>query len=316
MWKYDFKVPEQKRVRLLVYTDCANEADDQYAIAHIFMTPKFDVRGVIAAHFNGNTTMEGYWYKPGETAQASYNEIIKVMKLMGLEGKYPVALGSAYPLSDERTPIVSQATKLIIEEAMKEDERPLFIGCQGSLTDLASAILLKPEICERMTAIWIGGPDYPNGGFEFNCKQDIYAANILFGSTMPVWQIPMKVYKTLSVSLAELQLKVKPCGQIGEYLFSQMVELNEKLANIPHWPHGEIWGLGDQGVISVLMQENEREDNFEKIPAPQVDIEDMHYILDTKNREIRVYTSIDYRLTLEDFFAKLWINYRNEENYE
>lgn len=137
-----------------------------------------------------------------------------------------------------------------------------------------------------MTAIWIGGGNYPEGGFEFNLMQDVNAANVLFASEMPVWQIPMKVYKTLSVSLAELQYKVEPCGEIGKYLFENLAALNEKLANIPHWPHGELWGLGDQGVIAVLMQESERVDNFKMIPAPKVNLKDMTYDLNSGYREI------------------------------
>jgi inosine-uridine nucleoside N-ribohydrolase len=310
MWNYKFQVPEEKKVRLLVYTDCANEADDQYAVAHILMTQKFDVRGIIAAHFDGMTTIENAYYEPGTTAQASLDEVNRVLEYMGLSGKVPVALGAATPLKDPKTPELSEGAQMIIDEAMREDDRPLFIGCQGSITDLASAILVKPEICSRMTAIWIGGGDYPNGGFEFNLQQDIHAGNILFSSEMPVWQIPMKVYKTLAVSLAELQYKVRPCGKIGEYLFSNLIRLNDRYHDIPHWPHGELWGLGDQGVVAVLMQETERVDNFHMISAPEIDPEDMHYIHSGKNREIRVYDSIDYRLTLEDFFAKLAINYR------
>lgn len=311
MWKYKFNVPESKQVRLLVYTDCANEADDQYAVAHALMTPKFDVVGIIAAHFDANTQHEAFGLKPGTTAQASLDEVNKVLDYMGLAGKYPVALGSGVPLTDDKTPIDSEGARMIIEEAMKDDDRPLYIGCQGSITDLASAILMKPEICDRMTAIWIGGGDYPEGGFEFNLMQDVNAGNVLFSSTMPVWQIPMKVYKTLSVSLAELQAKVEPCGKLGHYLFEELTQLNEKLASIPHWPHGELWGLGDQGVIAVLMQESERVDNFHMVPAPRVNLEDMTYDLNTQNREIRVYDYIDHRLTLEDFFCKLKINYGN-----
>lgn len=311
MWNYKFQVPKEKQVRLLVYTDCANEADDQYAVAHALMTPKFDVVGIIAAHFDMNTKSEWSPYQPGTTAKLSYDEIMTVLEKMGLTGQYPVAMGSGEPLADAKTPILSDGAKMIIEEAMKEDTRPLFIGCQGSITDLASAILAKPEICKRMTAIWIGGGNYPEGGFEFNLMQDVNAANVLFASEMPVWQIPMKVYKTLSVSLAELQYKVGPCGEIGRYLFENLVALNEKLANIPHWPHGELWGLGDQGVIAVLMQESERVDNFKMIPAPKVNLKDMTYDLNSGYREIRVYDSIDYRITLEDFFAKLAINYRD-----
>lgn len=309
MWKYDFKVPESKHVRLIVYTDCANEADDQYALAHALMTPKFDVVGIIAAHFDASTQYEELGIEPGTTAERSLNEINTVLDKMGLAGNYKTALGAGVPLKNDKTPIESDGARMIIEEAMKEDDRPLYIGCQGSITDLASAILIKPEICSRMTAIWIGGGDYPNGGFEFNLMQDVNAANVLFSSTMPVWQIPMKVYKTLSVSLAELQYKVSRCGKIGKYLFENLVALNDRLAVIPHWPHGELWGLGDQGVIAVLMQESERVDNFNEIPAPYINPENMTYNLDTNNRKIRVYEYVDYRLTLEDFFCKLAINY-------
>ena len=34
MKHYHFIVPEQKRIRVIVHTDCKNEADDQYALAH------------------------------------------------------------------------------------------------------------------------------------------------------------------------------------------------------------------------------------------------------------------------------------------
>lgn len=308
MWNYQFEVPKSKQVRLIVYTDCKNEADDQFALAHALMTPKVDVVGIIAAHFE--TAAAFGRMESGTTASASMEEIHQVLKLMGLKAEdYKLALGSELPLSDAATPQVSAAAQMIVDEAMREDDRPLYIGCQGSVTDLASAILMKPEICGRMTAIWIGGGDYPKGGQEFNLLQDIHAANVLFGSEMPLWQVPMSVYKTFAVSLAELQLKVAPCGEIGKYLFEYMVEFNKSLADIPHWPHGEIWGLGDQGVIAALMQEGERTDNSHMIPAPQVDPETMNYILDTDNREIRVFDYMDVRLTLEDFYAKLALNY-------
>ncbi|MFV0465757.1 MAG: nucleoside hydrolase [Lachnospiraceae bacterium] len=313
MWNYNYTVPEQKKIRLIIHTDCANEADDQYAVAHQLMTPKFDVRGIIAGHFDFATSFPGARLQPGETAKASYREIEQVLDAMGLKAGIPIYLGAGEKLADERTPLISEGAKFIIEEAMREDSRPLFIGCQGSITDLASAILIEPGICERMTAIWIGGGDYPNGGFEFNLMQDIHAANIVFSSSMPLWQIPMKVYKSLSVSLAELQYKVAPCGAIGKYLFDQLVACNDAYAMIEQWPHGELWGLGDQGVIAVLMQESERVDNFFIRRAPGVDLQTMQYIDCDHNREIRVYESIDYRLTLEDFFAKLAINYGDSD---
>lgn len=304
MWKYRYTVPDNKKVRVIVHTDCKNEADDQFALAHHLMTPRFDVKGIVAGHF---------WKNPQEygelgTAKASYDEILKVMELMGVKGEYPVYMGASYALKDEHIPVESEGARFIIEEAMREDPRPLYIACQGAVTDVASALLIKPEIADRMTIIWIGGGDYPEGGFEFNLLMDIHAVNVIFSSTVPVWQVPKSLYKVMAVSLAELQLKVRPCGEIGKYLFEQMVEFNQKAAAYEmEWPQGEIWGLGDQGTIAVLMEELEKV-SYDMIPAPRV-AEDMSYIHDQNNREIRVYNYLDARLTLEDFFAKLAINY-------
>ena len=305
MFDYDFKVPEQKRVRLIIHTDCKNEADDQFAVVHQLLTPKLDVRGILAAHFEVGQKR----YPAGTTAQASLDEINLLLDLMGIPGAYPVRLGSSVPLKDLRTPSPSPAAEFIIEEALRDDPRPLYIGMQGSLTDLASAILMEPRICQRMTAIWIGGGVYPTGNQEFNLMQDINAANVVFASSMPLWQVPQNVYKQFSVTLAELQLKVKPCGTIGEYLFRQMADLNLRLADNPDWPHGETWGLGDHGVIAALMEEKKRWDHWTMLPAPAVNPEDMTYIHDTGYRPIRVYNTLDARTTLEDMFAKLQIHF-------
>lgn len=305
-WNYMFDVPDEKKIRMIIHTDCKNEADDQFALAHHLMTPKFIVKGIIGAHFN----QKPQEYGDGHTASASVAEVEKILRLMDVDEDYHVYKGSEYPLIDEQAPLPSQGSDFIIQEAMSEDRHPLYIACLGSLTDLATAILQQPEICHRMTAIWIGGGAYPEGGFEFNLSQDIAAANILMKSEMPLWQIPINVYKQMAVSLAELQVHVQPCGDIGAYLFRQMAEYNLKCASIPQWPHGEIWGLGDSPTISVLLSETEKTDDYELLPAPYIDYKDMTYHHQQNNRNIRVYRHVDSRLTLNDFYAKLKLNYQ------
>lgn len=307
MVNYLYQVPENKKIRVIIHTDCKNEADDQFALAHHLMTPKFLVKGIIAGHFEANHSL----YGEGKTAQASYDEVIKVLKLMGRMEEYEnkVYLGVSKAMENESTILPSAGADFIIEEAMKEDPTPLYAVFQGCLTDLAYAILQKPEICERMTAVWIGGGTYPTGGFEFNLLQDIPAANVVFTSQMPLWQIPENVYKQMEVSLAELQYRVQPCGEIGDYLFRQMVDFNNRMHFFQSWPHGESWGLGDQGTVTVLLEENNR-GNYDWLPAPRISNE-MYYIHKQNNRPIRVYHTLDARFTLEDFYAKLAINYKN-----
>ena len=299
--KYHFSVPDQKRVRMIVHTDCKNEADDQFALVHHLLTPKFIVKGIVAGHFDLSQKM----YKSGASASASLDEVKKILELMDAN-EVPAYLGAQVPMQDEFTPVDSEGARFIIEEALRDDPHPLFIACQGAVTDIASALLLKPEIATRMTAVWIGGGAYPEGGFEFNMQQDIAAVNVLMKSEMPIWQIPSDVYRNMSVTLSELQLNVEPCGDIGKYLFRQMLEVNEDAADIPFWPNGESWGLGDSPTIGVFLDDNP--DWYEEIPAPRIN-EDMTYSFDDTNRKIRVYKAINARLILDDMFAKLKINY-------
>ncbi|MDO4188176.1 MAG: nucleoside hydrolase [Lachnospiraceae bacterium] len=305
MWNHLYKVPENRKIRYIVHSDAYNEADDQYTIAHALMMDKFDVVGLIGGHFAKSEISR---VPIDKTADASYREIVKILDLMDIKDK-KVFTGSNYPLENEHIPQRCEAVDFIIEEAMKYDKRPLYIGLQGAITDLASAILIEPEICNRMTAIWVGGDDYPNGGPEFNLRQDINAANVVFSSNMPLWQIPVKAYRSFATSLAELQLKVRPCGKIGKYLFDQLAEFNMQVDMWDAWPHGEMWTLGDEGCIAVLLQDINKDDNYEMVEAPHV-LSDGRYEFGHNYRKIRVYSSFDSRLDLEDLFAKLSLNFK------
>lgn len=304
MFKHLYEVPECRKIRYIVHSDAYNEADDQYTIAHALMMEKFDVVGLIGGHFAKSEISR---VPNNKTADASFDEIQKILKLMKVTDK-KVFAGSNFPLENISTPIRNEAVDFIIEEAMKEDKRPLYIGLQGAITDLASAIIIEPEICNRMTAIWVGGGDYPEGEAEFNLRQDINAANVVFSSNMPLWQIPVKAYKAFSASLAELQLKVRPCGEIGKYLFEQLVEFNKQQILWDVWPHGEMWSLGDEGCIAALLEDISKNDNYEMVEAPFV-LQDGRYEFGHGNRKIRVYSTLDARLCLEDLFSKFKINF-------
>ncbi len=52
MQSYAYTVPENKKIRLIVLTDCKNEADDQFALAHHLMTPGLFVKGIVPAISN------------------------------------------------------------------------------------------------------------------------------------------------------------------------------------------------------------------------------------------------------------------------
>ena len=138
-----------------------------------------------------------------EEMKKSYQEIMKIFMMGGFDPGV-VYKGAEAPLQNEETAGEGAGISALIEEAMKEEKRPLFVICQGALTNIASAILKQPEICERMLLVIIGGTNYPVGGYEFNTMNDPAAFNVVMKSKVPCWIIPEEVYSTMQVGMAEL----------------------------------------------------------------------------------------------------------------
>lgn len=291
--KYSYRIPDGKMIRVITNTDAKNEADDQYAIVHTLLSPRFDNRGIIAAHFGD--------LKTNSSMEDSYKEIVKILDLMEFDRDLAFK-GATHKIPDEKTPVPSNGAELIIKEAMAEDDRPLFVTFLGPLTDLASAYLMEPKIAQRLTAIWIGGYSYPGGGYEYNLSNDIDAANVVFKSDIPVWQVPRNVYQLVMVSMAELEYRVKPCGELGKYLFEQLEEWGHTEWAKTGIRTGECWCLGDSPVVGLMLFDHPH--SYDWIPAPEF-TKEMSYIHGRNNRAIRVYNYVDSRFILEDFYAKL-----------
>ena len=305
--KYMFKPVATKRKRVILDTDARNFVDDQYAITHALLTPMFDLRGIIASHF-GHDRIE-------ESMEASWDELQRVLRYSGFEGKVNAVKGAPTKLHrrcegcfGELLPLDSDGAQLIIREALDTPvgER-LYIGALGPLTNIVSALIMEPRITHKIVVVWNGGNNYPSGGPEFNLTNDIAAANYLFESEVEVWQIPIKTVTYPKVSLAELQYKVMPCGEIGNYLFRQTIEFYDLLKDNPGFPPPESLDICDETIIGLLMDDQRYRYRYDN--APFINSE-MYYHPCPSNRPIRIYEEIDGRYILEDLFCKLASNYR------
>ncbi|MBQ6121710.1 MAG: nucleoside hydrolase [Clostridia bacterium] len=293
--------PPASRIRLIVDTDAKNEADDQYAIMHHLLTPMFDVRGIIATHFEQKA---GY---AGQSMEASYREIEKVLQLAEMDD-VPFFHGCACPLKSIHDAPDSEGVRLIIEEARKPGK--LYIAQQAALTNTAAAINAAPDIAENLVVLWNGGGPYPGGRPEFNVMQDPDAVRAVLASPAEVWQTDQSVYCTLEVTLAELKRRVYPCGNIGRYLYEQLEAENHVEYNPDFLLRtGENWTLGDNTTAAVLLM-NRWRGNWHMEHAPIIK-EDLTYQANPDGKLIRVYDDIDVRMTLEDLYAKLALAYAN-----
>lgn len=319
-----YTVPDCKKKRVIIVSDINCEADDPFAIMQHLLTPSFDIRGIIACHFEYGARMAEEMLKnhPELREQAeksekmtprftstekSYEEGKLILKLAGIDD-VPLFRGTKCEISDRLNPPESEGADFIIQEALRDDPNPLYVCMLGAETDLAIAYLKCPEIAEHLTAVGILGGPYPSGGWEFNLIGDVESVNVLFESPIPYWQIPMNVYGTSEISFAELVRNVRPCGEIGRWLVSQMFAFQQKMAERERpFPNAEIWSIGDNPTAGVLLQ-GEVAGRWHTEKAPYINA-DCSYTPNPEGREIRVYDSYNSRLTIHDLFAKLQLCY-------
>ncbi len=283
-----FEIPDNKKIRVIIDTDAACEADDPFAIVQGLLSPKLIVRGIIAEHFAQPHSMED-----------SFAEIQTITSLMDMD--VPVLNGQRGPLSEDAD--TSDGVDHIIKEAMAEDEKPLFVLCQGAITNVAMAIKTCPDITGRMTVIWIGthGEAPCTAPFrEFNAGNDIEAANLVLRSGTDLWLVPSQVYTTITIGIAEIKRRISCCGPIGAHLYDNLITYNNSEG--AWWTQGESWSLGDSPAIALAI--NPGCGHYKTIKAPRI-AEDTSSIADESNPPVRLYTDVDSRYILEDLIAKL-----------
>lgn len=244
-------------------TDTYNEIDDQYALSLMMKSPKLNVKALYAApFFNSHST------SPEDGMERSYDEILNLLTLMGNEDmKAHVYKGSRGYLPDEKTPVDSPAARHLCELAMQySTEKPLYVVAIGAITNVASAILMRPEIIDRMVLVWLGGhyTSWPDTK-EFNLWQDVAGARIVFGCGVPLVQLPcMGVVSAFYTTKPELEYWLRGKNPLCDYLAAHTIEEAESYAA------GHVWSrvIWDVTAAAWLLNDNGRFMMSELIPAP------------------------------------------------
>jgi inosine-uridine nucleoside N-ribohydrolase len=205
----------QGRVPAVLDTDTYNEIDDQFALVYALLSEKIDLQAVYAAPFF-NARSSG----PGDGMERSYEEILRVMDRLGLGHESMVHKGSSAYLPASKGPIESPAARDLIAKAEAQRDGPLYVLTIGCITNVASALLLEPSIVDKIVIVWLGGhPHYWPNTREFNLRQDVPAAQVVFDSGVPLVQLPCKnVTEHLRTTMPELEVYIKGKGAIGDYL--------------------------------------------------------------------------------------------------
>ncbi len=196
------------RLPMVLDTDTYNEVDDQFALAYALLSPeRLEVEAVYAAPFLNERAET-----PEIGMEKSHEEILRLLSRIGVSPDGFVYKGSDRFLGSWDTPVESPAARDLIRRAMAHTEnQPLYVVSIGAITNIASAILLEPEIIRRIVVVWLGGnPLHWPSAREFNLSQDIPASRLLFDCGVPVIHIPaMGVSSHMLTTLAELNACLK-----------------------------------------------------------------------------------------------------------
>ncbi|MBE6569769.1 MAG: nucleoside hydrolase [Ruminococcaceae bacterium] len=208
--------PPKGKVSIILDTDTACEVDDQFALSY-----------AVRAAQDGQLVLEGIHATlvdddPADGMERSYQEILKVLKLVKGEEFIPKARrGSKQRMVKGGGPIPSEAADHLIEVAMDESrEGPLYVVAIGAGTNIASALMMKPEIKEKIVVVWLAGNSlHWHDALECNFIQDIAAAQYILDCGVPLTLMPAwNVIAALVTSIYELEHYLDGKSEIASYL--------------------------------------------------------------------------------------------------
>jgi len=287
------------QVDVVLDTDAYNEIDDQYALAYLLSAPeKLNTVAVYAAPFF-NAKSSG----PEDGMLRSYDEILKVIQLMGWNHPEKVYKGSTAYLPDENTPVHSPAAEDLAARAMNyTKENPLYVAAIGAITNVASALLINPEIKDRIVLVWLGGHalEWPKND-EFNLRQDVAAARVVFGCGVPLVLLPcMGVVSAFTTTEPELRYWLMGKNPLCTYLAQNTIDEANSYAKGKPWSR-TIW---DATVIAWLLDEKGEmvQDKLIASPIPEYD---NHWGSDPTRHLIRYVYHIRRDRLWEDIFTRL-----------
>ena len=186
--------PPQGPVSVVLDTDTYNEIDDQFALVYALLVDTLSVEAVYAAPFH-NQRSTG----PADGMERSYQEILRILDFMQHPADGLAFRGAERYLPTDKTPVASPAAEDLVRRARAAGPEPLYVLALGAITNVASALLMAPDIVDKVVVVWLGGQRwYWPSAREFNLQQDLAAAQVLFDSGVPLVHVPPGTWRSIA----------------------------------------------------------------------------------------------------------------------
>ncbi|WPJ96171.1 nucleoside hydrolase [Coraliomargarita algicola] len=203
-------------VRAVLDTDAYNEIDDQFAIVYAMLAPeRIELEAIYAAPFLNKRSSSA-----ADGMEKSYDEIQRVLGLLCAADQVPTFRGAEAFLVDHPAPLATDATEDLITRARQRDKGPLYVMAIAAITNVATAILLAPDIIDNIVVVWLGGhADYWAHNGEFNFQQDVPAVKAVLESGVVIFRMPcVPVADHLQLTIYELEHYLSGKGPLADYL--------------------------------------------------------------------------------------------------
>jgi inosine-uridine nucleoside N-ribohydrolase len=243
---------------VLLSTDVGAEVDDQWAIAHLVLSPRVNLLGIVTTH------------TPYLTAQRSAELAQDVLDHLPIREKPPVVPGSSTPLESVSKPQRNEGIDFILETARRYSlEKPLTLLTIGAATDAASALLLEPSLAQRVRMVSMAFHSVQQGGREFNVQNDPKA-----------WQVILETSVPLTIGCAEMCIRCLTLSRAqAKELFGGVSPAADYLVGLLEWWFAEhpdlcrqvtgredAWPIWDETVTAHVLGWTE----VELLPRPRL----------------------------------------------
>ena len=190
---------------------------------------------------------------------------------------------------------------LIARAMARPKEDPLYVAAIGCPVNVASALLICPDLAHHIVVVWLGGTArYWNQGVEFNLMQDLHASRVLLNCGVPLIRFPtLNVVSHLMVTVPELQHYLGDCGDIGAYLCDIVAKYAQEEERAGGAYSKVIW---DVAVLAYLVNPDWVYTTIHHSPILN---DDCRFSFDNSRHFVREAVHVDRDGILTDLYRKL-----------
>ncbi len=291
-----FTTSAQKQ-KVWLDADTGNEMDDLYAIVRLVKDLNIELVGISSAHFNNPDLLvfekwNAYPTKGLNTVAESQRLNAEILKAMGrTDIPHPLGadrqIGRAWGQQDPRD---SEAARAIIAaaNAMPEGQK-LDVITIGAMTNIASALILAPEIKSRIRCFALGAQYNPQTKVwnknEFNIRNDLNAFDYLLNlEGFDFTVMSLEAAYPLQFNREDTYQRLDENHKVEKILENRWREQN---------PQDKTRIMWDLALVEAYLKPE-----LAKIETASTPPEN-------NQREIRVYAKIDEKALADDFWNVL-----------